>query len=477
MLAEVQRRELRLSSWQRLVLAVTLWFDLALVGGRGGGKSWLLAVLALRHGEMYGCRARVLIVRQSFPGLQDLELITRELFGEVYGGDASYNGASHVWRLPGGGTVELGCLSGPQDWPRYQGRSFNLIAVDEAQQFADPGMLDLLRSNLRGPAEMPLRFVIAANPGGAGHHWLSQRYVYTDAADWTPFTDPATGRTVVRCPSTYRSNPYIDRSAYADQLRAATATDPGLQEAWLSGDWSAVTAGAFFGGCISSGDMTEPWPLPREAPGWWSVAKGRGWRFFLAYDHGSARPAVALLLAESPGGPGPDGRPYPSGSLVAVDELALLQEGSLNTGLRWTVPEVAAEIRRMCERWGVEPVGVADAAIFAAHGSRDGSLGEEFRRAGVRFEPSRKGDRVAGWEILRRMLKAASTGALDEPGLYLSRLCRYCWSTLPTLPRDARRPEDVDTRAADHGADALRYGCLAPPPYSSSVEDLDDYLQ
>ena len=56
------------------------------------------------------------------------------------------------------------------------------------------------------------------------------------------------------------------------------------------------------------------------------------------------------------------------------------------------------------------------------------------------------------------MLQAA--GEPDRPGLYVSRACRFWWDTVPTLPRDPRKPDDVDTRAIDHCADAARYGLL-----------------
>ena len=49
----------------------------------------------------------------------------------------------------------------------------------------------------------------------------------------------------------------------------------------------------------------------------------------------------------------------------------------------------------------------------------------------------------------------------DRPGLYISRACRYFWETVPSLPRDPRRPDDIDTRANDHGIDSARYGALA----------------
>src|SRR5689334_15382431 len=90
------------SPFQTQVLLCPEAIDLFLGGGRGGGKSYTLALLALRHVEQYGARARILYIRKTYKGLADFELLTRELFAKVYGNSARYNGADHVWRFPNG---------------------------------------------------------------------------------------------------------------------------------------------------------------------------------------------------------------------------------------------------------------------------------------------------------------------------------------------------------------------------------------
>lgn len=65
---------------------------------------------------------------------------------------------------------------------------------------------------------------------------------------------------------------------------------------------------------------------------------------------------------------------------------------------------------------------------------------------------------MSGWNRMRRLLSLA--GSPDRPGLLIARRCRYFWDTVPMLARDPRRIEDVDTTGPDHGADAIRYGCL-----------------
>jgi len=75
---------LELSEFQERVMVIPEVMDIVMVGGRGGGKSYTAALLILRHCEQYGDNARVLFVRQSFPGTKDFENLTRDLFGKVY---------------------------------------------------------------------------------------------------------------------------------------------------------------------------------------------------------------------------------------------------------------------------------------------------------------------------------------------------------------------------------------------------------
>lgn len=464
------------SAFQQQVLVTPPGMDLFLGGGRGGGKSFALLLLALRHAEQYGSRARILYVRKSYKALADFELLSREVFGEVYGTAARYNGSDHVWRFPNGAYMELGQLEGPGDYSKYQGRSFNLLLIDEAGEWPGPGDLDRLRSNLRGPADVPIRTVMAANPGGPGHAWLSRRYVFR-AAPWAPFREEQSDRLWIYAPSTFQQNPYLDRDQYAAQLRAACPTDPELLRAWMDGDW-AIARGAYFGSVIEeSRNAVDPWPrIPGEQREHDRVAghdagkryvqtayervtaslRRDDWRTYLAHDWGSSAPSVTYLCAISPGAEGPDGRWYPPGSVVLVDELATVDADNPSQGLGWSVPVVADAILGMCRRWGVRAEGVADDACFAKTGSSAGSIAAEFARAGVTFNPAKKSDRIGGWETMKRLLQDA--GKPDVPGLYVSRQCSYWWETVPFLGRDKVRVEDVDTKGPDHAADATRYG-------------------
>jgi len=112
----------------------------------------------------------------------------------------------------------------------------------------------------------------------------------------------------------------------------------------------------------------------------------------------------------------------------------------------------------MCKPWKAAARGVGDDAIFARAGHSNGSIADEFHHAGVHFTPAKKADRITGWQRMRRLLEDA--GKPDVPGLYISRGCEYFWATVPYLARCPKKVEDVDSTGPDHGADAVRYGCL-----------------
>ncbi len=375
----------------------------------------------------------------------------RELFVKVYGTAARYNAADHVWRFPNGAYMELAQLESQADYGKFQGRSFTLLVVSEAGQYAMPDLLDLMRSNLRGPKDIPLRMIIAANPGGPGHFWIARRYVLR-SKPWVPFLEEKSKREWIHAPSTFLDNPFIEQAAYRAQLESACPSDPELLRAWLEGDWH-VARGAFFASVLDeSRSLIE---TPKYVPT--SPELRERWRTYLSHDFGSTAPSVTYLVAESPGGLLGD-RWLPKGSVLLLDELAAYRKDNLNMGLGWTAATTGEAIRsELCAKWKVAPEGVADDAIFAKTGHA-GSIADEFARVGVRFQPAKKADRLSGWQRMRRML--ADAGKPDVPGLYVTRACEYWWATVPYLARDQKRVEDVDSSGPDHAADACRYGIL-----------------
>ncbi|MGE8684086.1 MAG: phage terminase large subunit [Acinetobacter sp.] len=445
----MNKQKIELNPFQEKLMSIPENYDIFLGGGRGGGKSYGIVLACLRHIEIYKEKARILFLRKTYKGLADFELNCREIFGMIYGTAAKYNQGEHVWRFPNGAYLELGQLETYADYSKYQGRSFNLLIVDEAGQYSDPGLLDMMRSNLRGSRDIPIRMMIAANPGGVGHHWLAKRYVFNGNTPWLPFFEEKSQRQWIYAPSTFTDNTCIDQEQYLQQLKSSCPDDPELLKAWTDGDW-AVNRGAYFASVLEEKrNRVESWNMIPET-----------WRTWLAHDFGSSAPSATLVMCESDGSIAPDGYYYPRGSIVVVDELVTNKAGNLNLGLGWTVPVLAEEIKKMCQYWDIKAQGVADDACFAhVRGHASASIADEFRADGVTFNPAKKADRISGWQRLKKLL--ANAGKPDKAGLYISTRCKYLWETLPILERDQRRVEDMDSTGPDHAADALRYGLNA----------------
>ena len=464
-----QEETIQLNDFQRRAMLVPESVNLALTGGRGGGKSWAMAALIMRHVVKYQWKARVLFVRQSHQGCEDFVLILRELFMKVWGAGVRYNANAGIWSgFPGGGYIEVNQISSHQEYGKFQGRSYTMICADEVGQFPTVELLSLLRSNLRGPMDVPKRMVYASNPAGVGHSWVYKRFVLK-ANPWHPYD--LDGETWVTAPSVFAGNPFIDREKYARDIVAACSFDSELLRAFRDGAWDVVRGGAYFGGCLDEKRVMFPaWRFPegvtvrdflrpKATPVGGGIALAEPdlepWRYWIAMDWGFAAPCVIYLCGRSPGAKVQD-RWYPRGSVLLLEEISTARPDQLHMGSELAVADVALLIKRMCNRWGLPPRGVCDDAC-GIRNQNGVSVVDTFAENGVCFREAGKGSRLGGWTKMREMLNDA--GKLDKPGLYVADACRYFWDTVPFLARSMRNPEDLDG-ALDHGADAARYGVI-----------------
>jgi hypothetical protein len=145
------------------------------------------------------------------------------------------------------------------------------------------------------------------------------------------------------------------------------------------------------------------------------------------------------------------------------------QPASLNRGQINITPNI-------CTR--VYP-GPADSAIYNT-GDNELSIADKMAKNGVSWVESdkRPGSRINGASLFCDMLDAAVKGRLsesgipEEPSFYVFSNCRGWISRIPVLPRDTKKPDDVDTSAEDHDWDATRYRTLAIRRNGGTVEKL-----
>jgi hypothetical protein len=89
------------------------------------------------------------------------------------------------------------------------------------------------------------------------------------------------------------------------------------------------------------------------------------------------------------------------------------------------------------------------------------SIASKMSDYGIDWKRSNKGpgSRKNGLQLLRDRLQASREGR--GAGIYFFDNCRATVAPLPVLPRDSKKPDDVDTEAEDHIYDDIRYRCLA----------------
>jgi hypothetical protein len=253
-------------------------------------------------------------------------------------------------------------------------------------------------------------------------------------------------------PAKITDNPYTNTAEYRTSLAMAGSSQ--LVKAWLEGDWNIVAGGAL-DDVWNQSVVREPEEIPA------------GWRRTRSFDWGSSHPFSVCWWAEADGTATRSGWCPRRGSLIMTAEW-YGWNGKPNEGARMLAVEIARSIMDQEKQMGirVDP-GPADAAIYAV---QNGScIADDMARLGVRWTPAEKGpgSRINGLELVRKRLRAAATG--EDPALYIFSTCRHALRTLPVLPRDQKRPDDVDSDAEDHIYDAVRYRVLTPDRKAGAV--------
>lgn len=248
----------------------------------------------------------------------------------------------------------------------------------------------------------------------------------------------------------------LNDPGYIDMIKQAGNEE--LVKAWLDGDWDVVV-GQYFKEFNRAKHVIPTVLLPDD----WSVR-------YRAMDWGSSRPFAVYWIAVATGDalPGVD-RDIPRGSLVVYREL-YGWNGQANQGLRLTSDKVADRIVAAEPDFKIVQSNIGlckvDPSTFATNGGP--SIAETMARNGVWWNRAdnrrvQGAGAVGGWDQVRARLVGEGEEGKEVPRLFFMDNCVHLIRTLPTLPSDPNKPDDIDTNAEDHAADALRYGCMARP--------------
>lgn len=455
--------------------------EIFLGGARGGGKTDAIAGKWLQHEQRYGRAARGIVIRQILDDLEDLERRFLEIFPLV---GAKYNASKRIFTFPSGARFRLSHAKNERVALRYKGKSFNFLAIEEAQDWPSLSFAWIVSSSLRSPEGVPVFTILTGNPGGPGQGALMERYVDHKPEESIPLVyerngashtttvlrhrDEATGMIYEFVPAVLEDNPALTKNDpnYETRLKAVGAA---LYRAWRHGDWSS-SSGSFFGAEFSEKyHVLEPFEIPPE----WTFARG--------FDWGFSKPAAVIAAAISDGSPGRRRLAngdielvyLPAGSVVVFDEIYTISTDEFgreihNVGARVDNTELGRLIAERFRSIYFE-ISVADPSIFPKKGSKS-SVYEEMKEGGdsIELRESEEGvfefvspgetSRVAGWQKMIDLLRGAADPRPERPGLYFMRgRARHLVRTLKNAPVSPLKKDDVDTTSEDHALDAVRY--------------------
>lgn len=433
-------------------------FETLYEGTRGPGKTNALLMDFCQHvGQGHGKAWRGILFRQSYPALADVVAKSQEWIPKAFP-TARFNESSYTWKFTDGEELLLRYMERKKDYWSYHGHEYPWIGWDELTNWADLSCYDVMKSCCRSSKpNVPRKYRATANPFGPGHHAVKAYFI--DPAPRGVIVTDAHGNQRVTIHGHWSENAFLmaNDPEYVARLTQATEDDPDQQAAWIDGNWD-VAAGTFFGGVWSrKHHVIRPFVIPSS------------WRIDRAFDWGSSKPFSVGWWAESDGTEATmaDGtkRNFARGSLFRFGEWYGCKPGKPNVGLELGGDEIAKGILdRQKARWPNRMIrpGPADSSIFDV---QDGHcIADSFKKGGVTWLPANKGpgSRKNGWQLMRDRFGAAKRKPLEEPGLYVFEDCTDFIRTVPMLPRDDVKPDDVDSKAEDHIADETRYRVLAP---------------
>lgn len=467
-------------------------------GTRGPGKTITQLMRFRRHvGLGYGSFMRGVIFDREFKNLSDLVAQSKRFFNMFGDGVKFLESASdYKWVWPTGEELLFRHVKKLSDYENFHGHEYPFLGWNELTKHPTGELYDKIMSTNRSSfipeihtpkivnsdgvevydtidgkplPPIPLEVFSTTNPSGPGHNWVKRRFInvaengqvvrrVVRVFDPKLQEERDVTKTQVAIFGSYRENIYLS-AEYIAELDSLTASDPNLREAWLYGNWD-VTAG----GAIDDLWRKDKHTLARFVP-------PIGWRVDRSFDWGSTHPFSVGWWAEANGEECAllDGTIIcpPVGTLFQIAEWYGTKEIGTNKGLKMSAKDIAEgikarEIEMMNKGWILaQPwAGPADNQICDCKESDVDTIEKKMADKGVRWTKSDKspGSRRHRLQLLRDRLQASVTG--EGAGIYFCHNCVGSIETLPSLPRDDIKIDDVDTTSEDHPYDMVGYRVL-----------------
>lgn len=457
-------------------------------GSRGPGKSdTQLMRFRRRVGIGYGAFWRGIIFDREYKHLDDLITKALHWFPRFNDGAEWFKGTSALkWVWPTGEELLFRVIAVKDDYNNYHGHEYPFIGWNELTKYPTPDLYNMMMSCNRSSftpekdapldsktgkritmQDIPLEVFSTCNSYGPGHGWVKAKFI--DVAPYgtviknvvncfnpkTQKNEDVT-RTQVTIFGSYKENIYLSQVYVAGMTEI---TDENLRAAWLDGNWDIIAGGAF----------DDVWDraihiIPRsQLP--------TGYKLDRSFDWGSTHPFSVGWWAEANGEEMTlsNGQTFcpAKGSLIQFAEWYGTQLIGSNKGLKIPAGDIAEGIKErekqlIVDEWIlIQPLaGPADNQIRDVKEIDEETIEKKMSDKGVRWTWSDKspGSRKIGLELTReRFINAKKK---EGAAIYIMDNCRATIATLPILPRDEDKMDDVDTNAEDHPYDMVRYRVL-----------------
>ena len=420
-------------------------------GAAGGGKTKALVMDALFRCLKWPNTTAV-VFRRTYRELEDTDI--KEALSSYPEALAKYNAGRHEFKLMNGSKILFRHCENEADRFDYSGLEAQHMYFDELTTFTQV-IYDFLKTRLRAKKELGCVPIVksASNPGNIGHGWVKKEFVdagpYMEIREQEIWSEALHKSKKIRTqyiPALATENPFITE----DYIFELEQKPQALRDALLHGSWDSFEGQAFPEIVIkpeNEGNLwthvIEPFHIPKS------------WPRYFSFDYGDSEPFACLWWAMDE-----EGRAY------LYREWYGCVPKKADTGLKLTPVQIAEGIIER-EQPEIDDnltiTRTADPSIFDK--SRGFSVADQMapgymgRQKGVFFTKA-DNTRIAGKMEVHERLRFDENG---KPMMYIFSTCHDWIRTVPNLPYDDKKVEDIDTDAEDHDYDATRYFLMDHP--------------
>ena len=407
-------------------------------------------------------RTTAVIFRRSYGELEDTDI--KEAQASYPEEIAVYNAGRHEFRLKNGSKILFRHCENEADRFKYSGIEIQFLYFDELTSF-EQSIYDFIKTRLRAKKSLGVVPIVrsASNPWNIGHSWVKAMFVdagpYMSIQEHEIYSEALHKTKKIRTqyiPAKATENPFITD----DYIFELEQKPEALRRALLNGDWDS------FEGQVFKEFRNIPKPIERDSnynllpPQWTHVVEPfdipLSWPRYFSFDYGYSDPFACQWWAID----------NKTGVAYLYKEWYGCVKGKADKGIEITPVQIMEGILER-EEFEIENnihiSRVADTSIFDK--DRGDSIADQMapgyygRHKGVIFSKCDK-SRLPGKMEVHERLRFNEDG---YPAMYIFSTCKDWLRTVPNLPYDETKTEDVDTDAEDHDYDATRYFLMEHP--------------